>query len=78
MLIEAVEKRFATVEAVPPGHTLEFSRTAALHRAPHSAHCQVARADSDQHSRLQPAGNGIVDKVFNTFGRDYERSHGPG
>jgi putative transposase len=29
MLIEAVEKRFGSVEAVPAGHRLEFSRTTA-------------------------------------------------
>jgi hypothetical protein len=57
MLIEAVEKRFGAVEAVPVGHGagVPLRQRRRLHRARHSAHRQVAGLDADQHARLQPA-----------------------
>ena len=58
MLIEAVEKRFGSVEAVPAGHTLEFLTDNGGAYIAHDTRRiarSLARADADQHAGVQPA-----------------------
>jgi len=51
MLIEAVERRFGDVEAIPDNHVLEWR----LHRRRYPQRGPPARAHTNQHARVQPA-----------------------
>lgn len=73
MLIEAVEKRFGAVEAIPAGHTLEFLTD--------NGGAYIA-ADTRRIARslgltpintpvCSPQSNGMAESFVNTFRRDY-------
>ena len=74
MLIEAVEKRFGTVEAVPPGHTLEFLSDNGGAYIAHDTR-RIARAlglTPINTPVCSPQSNGMAESFVNTFRRDYE------
>jgi putative transposase len=73
MLIEAVERRFGAVEAVPEGHELEFlSDNGGAYIAAHTR--ALARSLGLQPINTpvcSPQSNGIAESFVNTFKRDY-------
>jgi len=55
MLIEAVERRFGTVEAIPADHELEFlSANGGAYIAADTARDSLAGYAADQHACAQP------------------------
>jgi transposase InsO family protein len=73
MLIEAVEKRFGAVEALPEGHQLEFLTD---NGGAYIAHDTRAIARSLGLKPVttpvcSPQSNGIAESFVNTFKRDY-------
>ncbi len=73
MLIEAVEKRFGAIEAVPDGHRLEFLSDNGGAYIAHDTK-SVARALGLAPIRTpvcSPQSNGIAESFVNTFKRDY-------
>jgi len=74
MLIEAVEKRFGTVEAVPAGHKLEFLSDNGGAYIAHDTR-QIARSlglTPINTPVCSPQSNGMAESFVNTFRRDYE------
>ena len=74
MLIEAVEKRFGTVESVPPGHTLEFLSDNGGAYIAHDTR-RIARSLGLRPVNTpvcSPQSNGMAESFVNTFRRDYE------
>jgi len=74
MLIEAVEKRFGTVEAVPAGHKLEFLCDNGGAYIAHDTR-QIARSlglTPINTPVCSPQSNGMAESFVNTFRRDYE------
>jgi transposase InsO family protein len=74
MLIEAVEKRFGTVESVPPGHTLEFLADNGGAYIAHDTR-RIARSlglTPINTPICSPQSNGMAESFVNTFRRDYE------
>ncbi len=74
MLIEAVEKRFGTVESVPPGHTLEFLSDNGGAYIAHDTR-RIARSlglTPINTPVCSPQSNGMAESFVNTFRRDYE------
>ena len=73
MLIEAVEKRFGTVESIPANHTLEFlSDNGGAYIATQTR--QMARALGLKPINTpvcSPQSNGMAESFVNTFRRDY-------
>lgn len=73
MLIEAVEKRFGAVEALPSGHTLEFlSDNGGAYIAVDTR--RIARALGLKPINTpvcSPQSNGMAESFVNTFRRDY-------
>ena len=73
MLIEAVEKRFGTVESIPANHTLEFlSDNGSAYIATQTR--QMARALGLKPINTpvcSPQSNGMAESFVNTFRRDY-------
>ena len=73
MLIEAVEKRFGAVEAVPEGHLLEFlSDNGGAYTAQDTR--RIARSLGLKPINTpvcSPQSNGIAESFVNTFRRDY-------
>jgi putative transposase len=73
MLIEAVEKRFGAVEALPRGHTLEFlSDNGGAYIAEDTR--RIARALGLKPINTpvcSPQSNGMAESFVNTFRRDY-------
>ncbi len=73
MIIEAVEKRFGSVDAIPDGHRLEF--------LPDTGRACIARETKKMADELglapirtlfcSPQGNCMADSFVNTFKRDY-------
>jgi transposase InsO family protein len=73
MLIEAVEKRFGTVEAVPAGHRLEFLTDNGGAYIAADTRC-VARSLGllpINTPVCSPQSNGVAESFVNTFKRDY-------
>ena len=73
MLIEAVEKRFGAVEAVPAGHTLEFLSDNGGAYIAHDTR-RVARSlglTPINTPVCSPQSNGMAESFVNTFKRDY-------
>lgn len=73
MLIEAVEKRFGAVEAIPAQHALEFLSDNGGAYIAHDTR-QIARALGLTPIRTpvcSPQSNGIAESFVNTFRRDY-------
>ena len=71
MLIEAVEKRFGTVEAVPPGHTLEFLSDNGGAYIAHDTR-RIARSLGLRPINTpvcSPQSNGMAESFVNTFRR---------
>jgi len=73
MLIEAVEKRFGSVEAIPPGHQLEFlTDNGGAYIA-----IETRRIARDLGLKpintpvCSPQSNGMAESFVNTFKRDY-------
>lgn len=79
MLIEAVEKRFGSVESVPRGHTLEFlSDNGGAYIAAQTR--QMARSLGLKPINTpvcSPQSNGMAESFVNTFRRDLPQPHGP-
>jgi putative transposase len=73
MLIEAVEKRFGAVEAVPPQHTVEFlSDNGGAYRAEDTRRIARSLGLKPIHTPVySPQSNGIAESFVNTFRRDY-------
>ena len=74
MLIEAVEKRFGTVEAVPAGHVLEFLSDNGGAYIAHDTR-RIARSlglTPINTPVCSPRSNGMAESFVNTFRRDYE------
>jgi len=74
MLIEAVEKRFGTVEAVPFGHRLEFLSDNGGAYIAHDTR-RIARSlglTPINTPVCSPQSNGMAESFVNTFRRDYE------
>jgi len=74
MLIEAVEKRFGSVEAVPEGHTLEFLSDNGGAYIAHDTR-RIARSlglTPINTPVCSPQSNGMAESFVNTFRRDYE------
>jgi transposase InsO family protein len=74
MLIEAVEKRFGTVEAVPAGHRLEFLSDNGGAYIAHDTR-RIARSlglTPINTPVCSPQSNGMAESFVNTFRRDYE------
>ena len=73
MFIEAVEKRFGTVESVPSGHKLEFlSDNGSAYIATQTR--QIARALGLKPINTpvcSPQSNAMAESFVNTFRRDY-------
>lgn len=73
MLIEAVEKRFGAVEAIPPQHTLEFlSDNGGAYIAEDTR--RIARSLGLKPINTpvcSPQSNGMAESFVNTFRRDY-------
>ena len=74
MLIEAVEKRFGTVDAVPVGHVLEFlSDNGGAYIAHDTRRIARSLGLTPIHTPVcSPQSNGIAESFVNTFRRDYE------
>jgi putative transposase len=73
MLVEAVEKRFGAVEAVPAGHLLQFLSDNGGAYIAHDTHA-VARSLglTPIHTPVcSPQSNGMAESFVNTFRRDY-------
>ena len=73
MLIEAVEKRFGTVEALPAGHKLEFLSDNGGAYIAHETR-RVARLlglTPVNTPVCSPQSNGMAESFVNTFRRDY-------
>ena len=73
MLIEAVEKRFGTVEAVPAGHRLEFLSDNGSAYIAHDTR-RIARSlglTPVNTPVCSPQSNGMAESFVNTFKRDY-------
>ena len=73
MLIEAVEKRFGAVEALPEGRTLEFLTDNGGAYIAHDTR-QVARdlgLKPVNTPVCSPQSNGMAESFVNTFKRDY-------
>jgi transposase InsO family protein len=73
MLIEAVEKRFGAVEAVPHGHMLEFLSDNGGAYIAHDTK-RIARSLGLKPINTpvcSPQSNGIAESFVNTFRRDY-------
>jgi len=74
MLIEAVEKRFGSVEAVPAGHVLEFLSDNGGAYIAHDTR-RIARSLGLMPINTpvcSPQSNGMAESFVNTFRRDYE------
>ena len=74
MLIEAVEKRFGAVEAVPSGHVLEFLSDNGGAYIAHDTR-RIARSLGLRPINTpvcSPQSNGMAESFVNTFRRDYE------
>lgn len=74
MLIEAVEKRFGAVEAVPAGHVLEFLSDNGGAYIAHDTR-RIARSlglTPINTPVCSPQSNGMAESFVNTFRRDYE------
>ena len=74
MLIEAVEKRFGTVEAVPAGHVLEFLYDNGGAYIAYDTR-RIARSlglTPINTPVCSPQSNGMAESFVNTFRRDYE------
>jgi putative transposase len=74
MLIEAVEKRFGTVESVPAGHALEFlSDNGGAYIAHDTRRIARSLGLTPIHTPVcSPQSNGMAESFVNTFRRDYE------
>jgi transposase InsO family protein len=73
MLIEAVEKRFGAVEALPAGHTLEFLTDNGGAYIAHETR-RIARSlglTPINTPVCSPQSNGMAESFVNTFRRDY-------
>ena len=73
MLIEAVEKRFGAVEALPAGHTLEFLTDNGGAYIAHETR-RIARSlglAPVNTPVCSPQSNGMAESFVNTFRRDY-------
>ena len=73
MLIEAVEKRFGSVEAIPATHTLEFLTDNGSAYIAHATR-NVARSLGLKPINTpvcSPQSNGMAESFVNTFKRDY-------
>ena len=73
MLIEAVEKRFGAVEAIPPTHVLEFLSDNGSAYIAHATR-NVARTLGLKPVNTpvcSPQSNGMAESFVNTFKRDY-------
>jgi transposase InsO family protein len=73
MLVEAVEKRFGAVDAIPAQHALEFLSDNGGAYIAHDTR-QIARALGLTPIRTpvcSPQSNGIAESFVNTFRRDY-------
>ena len=73
MLIEAVERRFGSVEAVPDGHELEFlsDNGGAYIAADTRALARSLGLKPINTPVCSPQSNGVADSFVNTFKRDY-------
>ena len=74
MLIEAVEKRFGTVDSVPAGHVLEFLSDNGGAYIAHDTR-RIARSlglTPINTPVCSPQSNGMAESFVNTFRRDYE------
>lgn len=73
MLIEAVERRFGTVEAVPAGHRLEFlsDNGGAYIAADTRALARSLGLQPINTPVCSPQSNGMAESFVNTFKRDY-------
>jgi len=79
MLIEAVEKRFGSVEAIDPNHSLEFlTDNGGAYIAADTK--QIARDLGLKPVRTpvgSPQSNGMAESFVNTFRRDYQSRMDP-
>jgi len=73
MLIEAVEKRFGAVEAVPTGHLLQFlSDNGGAYIAHETRHIARSLGLTPVNTPVcSPQSNGMAESFVNTFKRDY-------
>ena len=74
MLIEAVEKRFGTVDSVPAGHVLEFLSDNGGAYIAHDTR-RIARSlglTPINTPICSPQSNGMAESFVNTFRRDYQ------
>ena len=74
MLIEAVEKRFGTVDSVPAGHVLEFLSDNGGAYIAHDTR-RIARSlglTPINTPVCSPQSNGMAESFVNTFRRDYQ------
>lgn len=73
MLIEAVEKRFGAVEAIPAGHTLEFlSDNGGAYIAGETRNVAHQLGLTPINTPVcSPQSNGMAESFVNTFKRDY-------
>lgn len=73
MLIEAVEKRFGAVEAIPAGHLLEFlSDNGSAYIAHETRRIARSLGLSPVNTPVcSPQSNGMAESFVNTFKRDY-------
>ena len=73
MLIEAVEKRFGAVEAVPAEHRLEFltDNGGAYIAADTRAMARSLSLSPINTPMCSPQSNGMAESFVNTFKRDY-------
>ena len=73
MLIEAVERRFGAVEAVPMDHALEFlsDNEGAYIAAETRALARALGLKPINTPVCSPQGNGMAESFVNTFKRDY-------
>ena len=73
MLIEAVEKRFGAVEAVPPAQALEFlTDNGGAYIAEHTRRIAKSLGLRPIHTPVcSPQSNGMAESFVNTFRRDY-------
>ena len=73
MLIEAVEKRFGTVEAIPAGHRLEFltDNGGAYIAADTRSVARSLGLTPVNTPVCSPQSNGMAESFVNTFKRDY-------
>ena len=73
MLIEAVEKRFGAVEALPAGHQLEFlTDNGGAYIAHDTRRCASSLGLTPVNTPVcSPQSNGMAESFVNTFKRDY-------